>query len=114
MDSVENEPHLKGLIQHPAGRLAVPGASAAAEVEVPRDSGSDMTAMSEELVEAVRGQPGMAQTALRQAFVGHAHALVSAPLNDRNTTRTSPVYHSVYRAPWGGAMCHHRTEDAER
>ena len=54
--------------------LAVPGASAAAEAKVLLDSGSGVTAMSEELVEALRRQPGMMQTALTQAFVGHARA----------------------------------------
>ena len=31
---METEPHLEALMQHVAGRLAVPGASAAAEVKV--------------------------------------------------------------------------------
>ena len=72
VDTVETEPHLEALTQHVAGRLAVPGASAAADVKVLMDSGSGITAMSEELVEALQGQPGMTQTALTQAFVGHA------------------------------------------
>ena len=38
------------------GRLEVPGASAAAEVKVLMDSGSEISAMSEELVEALRRQ----------------------------------------------------------
>ena len=46
---VENEPHEKVLTQHLAGRLAVPGASAAAEVKVLMDSCSSITAMLEEL-----------------------------------------------------------------
>ena len=52
VDTVDSEPHLKALTQHIAGRLAVPGASADAEVEVLMASGSGITAMSEELVEA--------------------------------------------------------------
>ena len=41
------------------------------------DSGSGITAMSEELAEALRRQPGMMQTALTQAFVGHARVVTS-------------------------------------
>ena len=70
VDTVDTEPHLEVLTQHVAGRLAVPGASAAAEVKVLMDSGSGITAMSEELVEALRQQPGIMRTALTQAFVG--------------------------------------------
>ena len=55
---------MAGLMQHLAGRLAVPRAVAAAEVNVLTDSSSIITAMSEELVQALRGQPGIAQTAL--------------------------------------------------
>ena len=51
---METEPHLEALTQHVAGRLAVPGASAAAEVKVLMDSGSEITAMWEELVERLR------------------------------------------------------------
>ena len=36
------------------------------------DSSSSITAMSEELVQALRREPGMTQTAITQAFVGHA------------------------------------------
>ena len=67
---METEPHLETLTQHVAGRLAVPGASAAAEVNIFIDSGSGITAMSEELVEVLWRQPGMMQTALTQAFLG--------------------------------------------
>ena len=55
---METEPHLEALTQYVAGCLADPGASAAAEVKVLMDSGSGITAMSEELVEALRRQPG--------------------------------------------------------
>ena len=64
-------------MQHVAGRLVVPGASAAAEVKVLMDSGSSIIAMSEELVQALRRQPRMMQTALTQAFVGHARVVTS-------------------------------------
>ena len=48
---MDTEPHLEALMHHVAGRLAVPGASANGEVKVVMDSGSGITAMSEELVE---------------------------------------------------------------
>ena len=54
VSTVDTEPHLEALTQHLAGCPAVPGASAAAEVKVLMDSGSEITAMSEELVEALR------------------------------------------------------------
>ena len=77
VDTVETEPHLGHLTQHVPGRLAVPGASVTAEVKWILDSGSGITAISEELVEALQGQPGMSQTALTQAFVGHARVVTS-------------------------------------
>ena len=52
--TVDTKPHLEALTQHVAGRLVVPGASAAAEVNFLMDSGSGITVMSEELVEALR------------------------------------------------------------
>ena len=70
VDSVENKPHLEALTQHFARPLAVPGASAAAEVKVLMDSGSGIAVLSGELVETLRGQPGVTQTSLTQAFVG--------------------------------------------
>ena len=73
--------------------------------------------MSEELVQALRGQVGMAQTALTQAFVGHSRVetmlgqeddidtqTASTPLNDRYIIGTSPTYHAVHRVPWIGDM----------
>ena len=75
MSSIENEQHVEVLTQHHAGRLAVPGASAAAEVKVLMGSGSSPSAMSEELVRAMRRQPLMTQTALTQAIVGHARVV---------------------------------------
>ena len=47
------------------GVLRLPGASTAAEEKVLMDYGSGITAKSEELVEALRRQPGMMQTAVR-------------------------------------------------
>ena len=41
------------------------------------DSGSSITAMSEELVKALWGQPGMTQTVFTQAFVGHARVVTT-------------------------------------
>ena len=41
-------------MQHAVGRLAVPSGSAAAEVKVLMGSGSEITAMLEQLVEALR------------------------------------------------------------
>ena len=40
-------------------------------------SGSIITALSGELVQAQRGQPGMTQTAFTQVFVGHARVVTS-------------------------------------
>ena len=51
VDTVET--HLEALTQHVAGRLVGPGASVAAEAKVLMDSGSGITAISEELVEAL-------------------------------------------------------------
>ena len=70
VDTVDTEPRSEGLTQHVAGCLAVPGASAAAEVKVLMDSGSGIPAMLEELLEALQRQPGMMQAALTQAFLG--------------------------------------------
>ena len=52
------EPHLEALTQHVADRLAVPGASTASEVTILMDSGSGITAMSEELAEAIGDSRG--------------------------------------------------------
>ena len=69
-------------MQHVAGRLAVPGASAAAEVKVNVliDLRSGITATSNELIEALRRQPGIKQAVLTQAFVGHARVVSSLGL----------------------------------
>ena len=56
---MDTEPHVEALTQHVAGRLAVPVASAATEVNVLMDSGSGITSMSEEVVETLRRQSGI-------------------------------------------------------
>ena len=47
VDTVDTEPHLEALTQQVPGRLAVPGASTAAEIKVLMDSGSGISAISE-------------------------------------------------------------------
>ena len=59
VDVVETEPHLRALTLHVADVFAVPGVSAAFEVKVLMDLGSSITTISEYLVEALQGQPGM-------------------------------------------------------
>ena len=54
MGTVETQRHLGALTQHVAGRLAVPGFSASAEVKVVMDSGSFIAAILEELVDPLR------------------------------------------------------------
>ena len=98
--TVETEPHLEALTQHVAGRLAVPGAAAAAEIKVLMDSGSSITAKSEELVQALQGQPGMTQTALTQAFVGHARVVTSLGQEGDIETHSCPLYLTI-DTPWG-------------
>ena len=56
--------------------------------------------MSEELVEALRGQPGMTQTALTQAFVGHARAVTSLGQECDIETQSCPP-HVTIETPWG-------------
>ena len=100
VNSVENEPHVEVLPQHLAGRLVVPGASAAAEIEVLMDSSSSITAMSEELVQALREQPGMTQTAITQAFVGHARVVTSLGQECDIVTQSCPLHFTI-GTPWG-------------
>ena len=64
------------------------------------DSGSGITAMSEELVEAMRRQPGMMQTALTQAFVGHARVVTSLGQECDNVTQSCPL-HLTIETMWG-------------
>ena len=100
VDTVEIEPHLEALAQHVAGRLAVPGASGAAEARVLMDSGSGNTAISEELVVALPGQPGMTRTALTQAFVGHSRVVTSLGQKCDIETQSCPL-HLTIEIPWG-------------
>ena len=101
VDTVETEPHLEALTQHVAGRLAVPGSSAAAEViTVLMDSGSGTTTISEELVEALQGQPEMTQTALTQAFVWHVRVVTSLCQECDIETQSCPL-HLTIETPWG-------------
>ena len=63
------------------------------------DSGSGITAMSEELVEALLRQPGMMQTALTQAFVGHARVVTSLGQECDIVTHSCPL-HVTIETPW--------------
>ena len=56
--------------------------------------------MSEELVEALRRQPGMIQTALTQAFVGHARVVTSLGQECDIVTQSCP-FHRTIENPWG-------------
>ena len=64
------------------------------------DSGSGITAMSEQLVEVLRRQPGMMQTALTQAFVGHARVLTSLGQECDTVTQSCPL-HLTIETMWG-------------
>ena len=100
VNTVDTEPHLEALTRHVAGRLAVPDASVAAEVNVLMDSGSGITAMSEELVEVLRRQPGMMQTALMHAFVGLARMETSLGQECHIVTKSFPLYLTI-ETIWG-------------
>ena len=56
--------------------------------------------MSEELVEALRRQPGMMQTALTQTFVGHARVVTSLGQESHIVTQSCPL-HLTIETPWG-------------
>ena len=64
------------------------------------DSGSSVTAMSEELAQALRGQVGITQTALTQAFVGHARGVRSLGQECDIETQSSPLYLTIDTS-WG-------------
>ena len=83
---------MEALTQHVAGRLAVPGASAAAEIKLLMGSGSGITTISEELVEALPGQPWTTQTALTQVFVGHARVVTSLDQECDSETQPCPLH----------------------
>ena len=100
VDTVETEPHLEAPSQHVAGSLAVPGSSGADEDKVLMDSGSGITAVSAKLVEALQAQPGMTQTALTQAFVGHARVVMSLAQECDIETQSCPL-HLTIETRWG-------------
>ena len=56
--------------------------------------------MSEEVVQALRGQPGVTQTALTQAFVGHARVVTSLGQDCDIETQSCPL-HLTIDTPWG-------------
>ena len=58
--------------------------------------------MSEELVEVPRRQPGMMQTVLTQAFVGHARGVTSLGQQCDIVTQSCPL-HLTIETPWGSA-----------
>ena len=99
MDSVENEPYLEAPTHYLGGRLAVLGDSVVAEVKVFMDSGSGITAMSEEPVETLRGQPGITPTALTQAFVGHPRVVASLGQECDIETQSCPLQLAI-EMPW--------------
>ena len=64
------------------------------------DSGSGITAMSKELAEALRRQPGMMRTALTQAFVGRARVVTSLGQECDIVTQSCPLRLTI-ETPWG-------------
>ena len=70
------------------------------------DSGSGITAISEELLEALRRQPGMMQTPLTQAFVGHARVVTSLGQECDVVTQSCPLYLTIEtRGDQSGLQC---------
>ena len=65
-----------------------------------RDSSSSITAMSEELVQALWRQVEMAETALTQAFVGHARVVTLLGQECDIRTQSCPL-HLTIDTPWG-------------
>ena len=63
------------------------------------DSGSGITAISEELVTALRRLPWMMQTALTQVFVGHARVVTSLGQECDIVTQSCPL-HVTIETPW--------------
>ena len=63
------------------------------------DSGSSITAMSEELVQALRGQVAKTHTALTQAFVRHALVVISLGQECDIDTQSCPL-HLTIDTPW--------------
>ena len=59
--------------------------------------------MSEELVEALRRQPGMMQTAWTQSFVEHARVVTSLG-QDCDIVKQSCPLHLTIETPWGSVQ----------
>ena len=64
------------------------------------DYSSGITAMSKELVEALRRQPGMVGTELTQAFVGNARVATSLG-QECDIVTQSCSFHLTIETPWG-------------
>ena len=64
------------------------------------DYSSGITAMSKELVEALRRQPGMMKTTLTQAFVGHARVVTSLGQECDIVAQSCPL-HLTIETQWG-------------
>ena len=94
-DTLDNEPHFEALTRYVTGCISVPVAPAAAEVTVLINSGSGVTGMSQELVEALRRQPEIIQTALTNAFVSHARVMTSFGQECDIVTKSCPLYLTV-------------------
>ena len=94
-DTVETEPHLEFLTQHVAGHLAVPDASAAAEIEFLMDFGSGIKAIWEKLVEALQGQSEMTQTPFTQACVRPARVVTSLGQECDVETQSFPLHLTI-------------------
>ena len=90
VDAVETEPHLEALTQHVAGRLAVPGASVAAEVKVLMDSGSGITAAT----------AGDDANRVDAGVCGHARLLTSLGQEYDIVTQSCPL-HLTIETMWG-------------
>ena len=86
-------------MQHVAGRLVVPCVSTAIKAKVLMGSGLGITAISEEFVEALQGQPRMIQPALTLVFVKHAREVTSLDHEGDIETQSCP-HHLAIELPW--------------
>ena len=77
VDAVETEPHLEVLTHHVTGRLAIPGASVADEIQNSHGLWFRHYSNVGGNGRDPQGQPGIAQTALTQAFAGHTRVVTS-------------------------------------
>ena len=99
MDTVETEPQLEASTQHVAGRLVVPSVSSASKAKVLMGSGSGITAMSEDFVEALQAQPRMIRTTLTLVFVEHARVVTSLGQESDSEPQSCPP-HLATEIPW--------------